>query len=361
MLIFFYLIFIFGTSFGLLNIVVGIIVEDTRAAAAKNETKVIRLRDDERARNVNSIQSLFVEGADGMQAAISTHRESQITRAEWTEAVKDPKVLDKLSVVGLPTEGAEGLFDVLSPDGDVMKVEEFVVGVLRLKGESKARDLLELRNFIDKRGARRLDLMCYSPQLSDHEALLRLIEEAADDGGAADAQPRTDRRMLSRMQFERIVNSKRFQKVWQSLDFRPEEALEVFDAIEGASAHVFGVYIEEFVSASLRMRGIGKAKDLVALKMRVAALAKKLKKISATVKRIWSTLNSPPFRNSSDDLSAREERVHRWDRDILRREKSASTNGLKANGAGRGQTPIRNGTVPRKSLGLCCHVEPPPG
>lgn len=285
---------------------------------------MIKLRDDELAHNLAALRALFVDET-GADPTILTRVENEITRDEWATAVKDPKVVDKLSIVGLPTEDANGIFEVVSPDGDKMPVEDFVTSVVRLKGESKARDLLELRNFLDNRVARQLDMLNYRPQLADREALLKAV--VMEVGGLPeDAQARSGGPTLSRAQFERVMKSRRFQKVWRSMGWQLEEALDIFDALGIGAPVGEPVGANEFVEAALRMRGTARAKDAVALKLQVSAVGDQLEKVFSVVLRIDQTLNAPPFRRACDNLKEREEKVFRWERELQHREKRVAGN-----------------------------------
>jgi len=105
----FFLIFLLITTFGLLNLVVGVIVENTLTAAANNEEKIKKQQEKDRARTLEYLREIF-EMAD-------EDRSGTLELEEFQSALEDPEVLKKLRMVDLPVQEAEALFTVLDADG----------------------------------------------------------------------------------------------------------------------------------------------------------------------------------------------------------------------------------------------------
>eukprot|EP00398_MALV-I-01_sp_L67-1_P000777 gene777-927_t len=134
---FFFIIFLMFTTFGLLNLVIGVIVEKTLAAARNNEEKIKKQQDRERQRVLNHLRDIFeMADEDGS---------GTLTIEEFHEALRNPDVVNKLKLIDLPVSDAEELFMVLDHDGSG-----------ELSGNAKSKDLLAIQISIEGL-AKRLD------------------------------------------------------------------------------------------------------------------------------------------------------------------------------------------------------------
>merc|ERR1712072_1393284 len=105
----FFLVFLLITTFGLLNLVVGVIVENTLTAAANNEEKIKKQQERDRARTLEYLREIF-EMAD-------EDKSGTLELEEFQRSLEDPEVLKKLRLVDLPVEEAQALFGILDADG----------------------------------------------------------------------------------------------------------------------------------------------------------------------------------------------------------------------------------------------------
>eukprot|EP00400_MALV-I_sp_L67-5_P000020 gene20-395_t len=149
MMVIFFIAFLMFTTFGLLNLVIGVIVENTLAAARNNEEKIRKQQDRESARVLNHLRDIFeMADEDGS---------GTLTIEEFHEALRNPDVVNKLKLIDLPVSDAEELFMVLDHDGSgELSVDEFIGGCVRLKGNAKSKDLLAIKISIEGL-AKRLD------------------------------------------------------------------------------------------------------------------------------------------------------------------------------------------------------------
>lgn len=137
-MVIFFILFILITSYGILNVVVGIIVERTLASAKVNEERNQRNQEKERTRVLHDLREIF-EFAD-------KDKSGTLTIDEFRSALRKPEVERKLKVIDLPVSDAEDLFNVLDGDGSgELSVEEFIGGCIRLKGPAKSKDLLAVQ------------------------------------------------------------------------------------------------------------------------------------------------------------------------------------------------------------------------
>ena len=90
----FFIVFLMFTTFGLLNLVIGVIVENTLAAARNNEEKIRKQQERERSRVLNHLRDIFeMADEDGS---------GTLTIEEFHEALRNPDVVNKLKLIDLP-------------------------------------------------------------------------------------------------------------------------------------------------------------------------------------------------------------------------------------------------------------------
>lgn len=157
----FFIIFLMFTTFGLLNLVVGVIVENTLSAAKNNEEKIRKHQERERARILEHLKEIFQVADDDGSGGITVD--------EFRAACSRTDVQEKLKIIDLPVQEAEELFLVLDGDGSgTLTAEEFIGGVMRLKGNAKSKDLLGLQISVGSLGKRldSLDTQIVSADLS---------------------------------------------------------------------------------------------------------------------------------------------------------------------------------------------------
>lgn len=136
-MIFFFLLIIFVVSFGLLNIILGVIVENTMAAAARNTAKISRILDRSHARVANSLREIFEAG--------DTDGTGSLDAEEFAVALKKPHVKDKLNLIDVPVSEMSELFGLLDSDGSgSVTIEEFNKGLMLVKGTAKSKELINL-------------------------------------------------------------------------------------------------------------------------------------------------------------------------------------------------------------------------
>jgi len=134
----FFLIFLLFTHYGLLNIVVGVIVENTLSAARNNEEKIKQEQDKEQKRTLEHLKDIFkLADEDGS---------GDLDRGEFFRCLSNPEVAKKMKLIQLPMDEAKNLFSVLDADGQgSLSIDEFIGGCLRLKGSAKSKDLLSVQ------------------------------------------------------------------------------------------------------------------------------------------------------------------------------------------------------------------------
>jgi len=161
--------FILVSTYGIMNLIVSIIVEQTLEASSQNEGRT-RARE-EKQRNVESesFREIFMlADADG---------NGDLTIEEFTEAVEtDSEVQWRLKQLELDLDAANSLFQVMDGDGSrTLKMKEFVHGLGKLKGNAQAKDLLALQHQADSMSGQ-MDAL--AAELKDSERMLSRLDSA---------------------------------------------------------------------------------------------------------------------------------------------------------------------------------------
>jgi voltage-gated sodium channel len=156
----FFLLFILLTSYGLMNIITGIIVERTLSAAKQNQQRFQRTQEKERARVLNHLREIFeLADKDG---------NGSLTIDEFRTAIRQPDVERKLKLIELPVADAEELFEILDHDGSgELSVDEFIGGCVRLKGTARSKDLLGVQ----------VNVQCLADRVETIELQLSQLED----------------------------------------------------------------------------------------------------------------------------------------------------------------------------------------
>merc|ERR1719191_2234858 len=128
----YWMLYIFVTMLGLMNLIIGIFCENACTTAAANEENIVERLDEHKHRVLNSMKVAFIEmDEDGS---------GEIDKDEYYHAINhNKKVQDALKMLGLDQE--EGLFDKIDADkSGAVSFDEFIEGVtLIMKGNEPAK------------------------------------------------------------------------------------------------------------------------------------------------------------------------------------------------------------------------------
>merc|ERR550537_411021 len=132
-----YLLFFSVVSFGLMNIIVGVVVENTMACAKENEEKLQQMQDAEHTRVLESLKAIF-EASD-------VNGDGTLDREEFVQGMKKKEVKDRLATIDIPIQDLNELYDLLDENQDKsITISEFFKGCEKLKGVAKSRDIIDL-------------------------------------------------------------------------------------------------------------------------------------------------------------------------------------------------------------------------
>jgi len=138
----FFLLIICIVTFGLLNIIVGVVVENALATAARDQNKIRKAKERNRQLVFNQLRAIF-EDADVDNSGTLTFEEVDV-------AIKKPEIYNKLRMIDFPVDDPQQVFDLLDYDeSGELTIDEFIEGCLRMKGTAKSKDLLVAQVHLD--------------------------------------------------------------------------------------------------------------------------------------------------------------------------------------------------------------------
>jgi voltage-gated sodium channel len=145
----FFVFFLFLTTYGLMNIIVGVIVENTLGAASMADSRNDRDQEKYRKKILADLHVLFqLSDTDGS---------GRMDRREFQAACRNPKVLEKLENLGLLLDETDTLFNLLDPTrkGSI-DLTEFITTCKQLIGGAKQKDIVQVGLSVETM-AKRLD------------------------------------------------------------------------------------------------------------------------------------------------------------------------------------------------------------
>merc|ERR1719473_1708931 len=177
-MVLFFVLFLMLTTFGLMNLVVGVIVENTLSASRNNEEKIKKMQEKERTRVLQHLREIFlIADKDGS---------GTLTIDEFEQAIQKPDVMNRLKLIELPMSDAMELFYILDHDGSgELSVDEFIGGCMRLKGSAKSKDLLAVQISVETL-SKRLDMLEDKLEGSENKVMLldsktrKMAQQAAE-------------------------------------------------------------------------------------------------------------------------------------------------------------------------------------
>eukprot|EP00746_Dinoflagellata_sp_MGD_P148100 gnl/MRDRNA2_/MRDRNA2_80363_c0_seq3.p1 gnl/MRDRNA2_/MRDRNA2_80363_c0~~gnl/MRDRNA2_/MRDRNA2_80363_c0_seq3.p1 ORF type:complete len:758 (+),score=138.67 gnl/MRDRNA2_/MRDRNA2_80363_c0_seq3:212-2485(+) len=137
-LIIFFIAFIFVATYGLLNVAIGVLVETTLGAATTANDRIAEVMEAERRQLMCVLIDVF-ERAD-------IDGDKMLSFDEFEGAWRTDKfVRERLQEVDLDLDEAHELFEMLDDDcTGAVSIPEFFKGVIKLKGNAKGRDMVQL-------------------------------------------------------------------------------------------------------------------------------------------------------------------------------------------------------------------------
>lgn len=126
-LYFFFLVFLFCTTFGLLNIVVGVIVENTLHISDNNKKLQAQRQEARLRKELEALREVFEEA--------DTDRSGGVDLEEFHEVMKREDVQQLFSEMELPFNEPDTLYEIFDVDKvGLLSIQRFVDGAIAFKG-----------------------------------------------------------------------------------------------------------------------------------------------------------------------------------------------------------------------------------
>mmetsp|Transcript_21916 Transcript_21916/g.46579 ORF Transcript_21916/g.46579 Transcript_21916/m.46579 type:complete len:482 (+) Transcript_21916:127-1572(+) len=133
-----FILFLVITTFSIMNVIVAVIVESTLDQAMNHKAEEVKQQEIATQAAGRKVRQVF--------KATDANRDGRVTREEFIAALKRTEVYAYLQDAGIDVRQAENLFDILDyDDSGFLDAEEFTSGVLKARGQAKAKDVLNVQ------------------------------------------------------------------------------------------------------------------------------------------------------------------------------------------------------------------------
>jgi voltage-gated sodium channel len=134
---FFFVIFILFANYGILNIVVGVIVEHTLGSAAVTDRVVEEEQQEVKKIILRDLRKLF--------ELTDTDKSGTITKEELEASLLEDKVRDKFDDLNIPIEDINSIFRLMDPTGrGVISLDDFIGACMQLIAGHSQKDIMQL-------------------------------------------------------------------------------------------------------------------------------------------------------------------------------------------------------------------------
>lgn len=143
---FLFLVFMFLTTYGVLNVVVGIICEQTLAISKDNDDLAKRRQNERERKVLDDLREIFVSA--------DTDASGNLNRQEFCRLFdareeRGKVAREKFTSLGVPVDNPEDIFTLFDQTGDgEIDLTEFFNGVFKVRGNASGKDLMKIRGLI---------------------------------------------------------------------------------------------------------------------------------------------------------------------------------------------------------------------
>mmetsp|Transcript_75122 Transcript_75122/g.174201 ORF Transcript_75122/g.174201 Transcript_75122/m.174201 type:complete len:328 (-) Transcript_75122:142-1125(-) len=128
----FFVLYVTGVIFSMVRIISALFLKDTLQAASNDADIIVNEKVKEIKSFVSKLSDLFQEA--------DTNGDGYLTMNELQTVLDYPKVRLWMSVVGLDVSDATAIFEILDDGDGRVSQEEFINGIMRLKGYARSTD-----------------------------------------------------------------------------------------------------------------------------------------------------------------------------------------------------------------------------
>jgi len=132
----FFALYIAGVVFAVIRIITALFLKDTLAVAANDADMMVQTKMKEKAQFAAKLEEVFLEADDSGDGMVSWE--------EFRELLKNPKAREILTSLEFEIHEVESMFTLLDDGDGRVSFDEFLGGVIRLKGQARSQDVLAL-------------------------------------------------------------------------------------------------------------------------------------------------------------------------------------------------------------------------
>eukprot|EP00930_Biecheleria_cincta_P044873 TRINITY_DN30919_c0_g1_i1.p1 TRINITY_DN30919_c0_g1~~TRINITY_DN30919_c0_g1_i1.p1 ORF type:complete len:538 (-),score=80.10 TRINITY_DN30919_c0_g1_i1:46-1659(-) len=138
----FFIAYVAIVVFAILRVITAIFLQETLRAAQADADIIMHQRMHKRQAYVSRLKSAFM--------ALDDSGDGLLSREEFHVAMESPEVQGILHSLELEVHESDMLFDILDDGDRQISYEEFIGGILKLKGTARALDMVAMRTQVDK-------------------------------------------------------------------------------------------------------------------------------------------------------------------------------------------------------------------
>jgi len=126
--------FISVGCFVLMNLITAVIVENAFAISKSDDEEQAKQKEIQRERDMAELTDLFMD--------LDADQSGSLTREEFEQATKHPMIRRKFMMLDFGPDDLDELWSILDDGDGNLSVEEFSLGLRKMKGEAKSKDIL---------------------------------------------------------------------------------------------------------------------------------------------------------------------------------------------------------------------------
>eukprot|EP00746_Dinoflagellata_sp_MGD_P164523 gnl/MRDRNA2_/MRDRNA2_93190_c0_seq1.p1 gnl/MRDRNA2_/MRDRNA2_93190_c0~~gnl/MRDRNA2_/MRDRNA2_93190_c0_seq1.p1 ORF type:complete len:590 (-),score=132.71 gnl/MRDRNA2_/MRDRNA2_93190_c0_seq1:38-1807(-) len=131
----FFVFFVTVAVFVVMNLITAVIVENAFAIAKDDQEQAAKMMERTKVRELKSLSELFQE--------IDIDGSGKLTKKEFLTALGNPRVTHKLLLLEMAQQDLIEAWELLDDGDGELDISEFAGGLRRMKGEAKAKDVLD--------------------------------------------------------------------------------------------------------------------------------------------------------------------------------------------------------------------------
>jgi len=132
----FFFIYVAGVVFSVIRIITALFLKDTLAVAANDQEMMMQQKAKAQEKFASKLREVFMEADESGDGTVN--------KEEFESLIHNPRARAGLSAMELEMHEVEGLFQLLDDGDGTVSFDEFLKGVVKLKGQARSQDVLAI-------------------------------------------------------------------------------------------------------------------------------------------------------------------------------------------------------------------------